>query len=269
MKKAAVFILSAGLLLGAGCGREIRIAGRMPDGGDRQASTTKARASLAIIEPTEQADSGTRPPAFNILTRSLDRKTDLFKVEAKLPELKGLLDEAAQDRFNETMRADTATSVQAFADYFDDVDKEEYKKTFQCFYEMDFRTVSHGHYLSVIMSGGEFTGGAHPAAIYRTYVFDLKDGKFLELRDLFGSGADYLTELSSSTLAEISKLDIGDADWNRSGTAPQAENFRFFWLADDGLHILFPPYQVASYAEGEHEIAIPYDEFPDLTGKIR
>lgn len=197
---------------------------------------------------------------FTVGSAEFKEKTDLHEISAKYPVLSGLAEAAAQKLFNDTMRADAATSVRVFIGYFDDVDEEEYRKSFRCFYDMDFAATTTGHYLSIIMTGSEYSGGAHPAAIYRTYVFDLAAGKFLALQDLFEPGSDYLNLLSSSALGKIAKLNIGDADWNRNGTAPQAENFRFFWLADDGLHILFPPYQVASYAEGEHEVVLPPGE---------
>lgn len=264
MKTYLMTPLMAALLCGVGCAPSGPSA-TPPSGTDDGRTVREAATGISPTSTPEvpgmvygTSTAQTVQPQPTIGTEELKEKTGLYEITAKFPVLAGLADDAAQKTFNDRMRADATTSVKAFKDYFEDVDRQAYLKDFQSFYEMDFKTVASGRYLSVIMTGSEYSGGAHPAAIYRTYVFDLAGGKFLELEDLFAPGSDYLAELSSSTLAEIAKLGIGDAAWNKNGTAPQAENFQFFWLADDGLHILFPPYQVASYAEGEHEIMIPF-----------
>jgi len=268
MRKRLLLASLASLICGAGCPS----ASPPPSASLPQADVVQtavgglATTSGAVFSAQVNGASTdqTASPRYSIRTAEIKESSNLYEATAKFPEISGLADTATQAAFNSKIREDAAAGIKEFAGYFEDVDREEFLKAFRCFYEMDYRTVAHGRYLSVVMEGSEFAGGAHPAAIYRTYVFDTEAGGFLTLGDLFKPGSDFLTEISSSTLAAIAKLDIGDADWNKSGTSPQTDNFRLFWLAEDGLHILFPPYQVASYAEGPHEVTIPFRGLENL-----
>jgi hypothetical protein len=122
---------------------------------------------------------------------------------------------------------------------------------------------------SVVMGGGEDTGGAHPNPYYDTLVFDLATHKVLQLEDVFASGVDYAAFLSTTCLEDLRKrhaneiYDMGDL--LMSGAGPTKENFQTFYLSDAGLVILFPPYHVAPYAAGPIEVLIPY---ASLKGKL-
>jgi len=116
------------------------------------------------------------------------------------------------------------------------------------------------------------TGGAHPNAFFRTTTFNAQ-GDELALDELFIAGAAYLPRLSSEAqtlvLAELGRRAGGEvtpemADTVRMGTAPSPEAIQFFYLKSDGLHLLFPPYQVAAYAAGSFDVAIPFDNLQDI-----
>lgn len=115
------------------------------------------------------------------------------------------------------------------------------------------------------------TGGAHPNAFYRTATFR-ESGEELLLEDLFVSGAPYLTRLSEEAypmVVEVLRARVGGEvtpdmeDTVRIGTSPSPEALQFFYLKDGELHLLFPPYQVAAYAAGSFDIAIPLSELQD------
>lgn len=207
--------------------------------------------------------TGTKKADYRIETKELKQTAKLYDVNVEYPVMTGLTDAKIQDEFNRTVSLDVASGVNAFVDYFKDVDPVEFAKIWHGDYTIEFTTAKHGRYLSVVMLGDEFTGGAHPLEIYRTYVFDTIDGKFLELKDLFKPGTKYLDSLSAIAYAEISKRNVGEPEWNKSGTAADEKNFRFFSLDDKGLNLIIPPYQVASRAEGEQDVLI---SFAKLTG---
>lgn len=137
--------------------------------------------------------------------------------------------------------------------------------------------VEYKPYLSARTASFEFdiylnTGGAHPNAFYRTLVLD-KQGKEVALADLFVPEAPYLERLSSESytrvLAELgeragSEVTPDMEETVRIGTSPSPEALQFFYLTDDALHLLFPPYQVASYAAGSFDIAIPLTALADI-----
>lgn len=132
----------------------------------------------------------------------------------------------------------------------------------------DVRTpLKTAHLVSTIVTWQEFTGGAHPNSFYSTYAFDLDQDKLLTIFDCFMPGTPSTTALGALSMltradlmsrADMDKLFIDD------GTAPTADNFKEFALTPDGLLILFPPYQVAPYADGPQEVMIPWDKLSSL-----
>jgi hypothetical protein len=116
------------------------------------------------------------------------------------------------------------------------------------------------------------TLGAHPNHFYRTFTFDM-DGNEIALEDLFVPGSSYLTRLSEEAftrvLDELTTRAGGEVypemeDTVRMGTAPSPETLQFFYLTETDLHLLFPPYQVAAYAAGSFDIAIPLSELENI-----
>ena len=116
------------------------------------------------------------------------------------------------------------------------------------------------------------TGGAHPNSFFRTATFNQQGGE-LALEDLFLPEAAYLSRLSdeaySRVLVELGRRVGGEvtsdmADIVRLGTAPSPEALQFFYLEDREIHLLFPPYQVAAYAAGSFDIAIPFSVLRDI-----
>ena len=221
------------------------------------------KTDTAVFADVMKTFSFVTPGSYDVMTQNIQQKTKLYDVDADYPEVAGLDNPTAQDTFNQTIQLDMASSVKVFADYFKTADPKLFPKIWRGDYTLRFATSQHGKYLSVHMNGDEFTGGAHPAQIYKTFVFDTQSGQFLTLKDIFKPDTAYLKILSDYALPEITKRNIGDRDWNQTGTAPTAQNYQYFWLADDGLHLLFPNYQVASYAEGPQEVVVPYSALDD------
>ena len=137
--------------------------------------------------------------------------------------------------------------------------------------------IEYKPYISGSFTSYEFdiyldTGGAHPNAFYRTATFGTA-GEELLLENLFVQNAPYLPRLSEEAytrvLAELRRRTGGEVtpnmeDGARLGTAPSPEALQFFYLSDGSLHLLFPPYQVAAYAMGSFDVAIPLSELRDI-----
>jgi hypothetical protein len=136
---------------------------------------------------------------------------------------------------------------------------------------MDYKSYAWNNTVSFVYTVYMDTLGAHPNGFYSTYVFD-QNGKPLTLGDLFLPDSKYLDRLSGLAYAEVLaqlKDKAGDvtpemADEVRVGTAPTPETLQFFYLQDDTLHLLFPPYQVAAYAAGSFDATIPLSEISDI-----
>lgn len=110
------------------------------------------------------------------------------------------------------------------------------------------------------------TLGAHGNTTFKTFTFDVRSGALLSLSDLFLSGADYLSKLSSLSRSALT-ASLGDAlntPMLDDGTTPQADNFADFFLDNRDLVILFAPYQAAPYAAGPQTVRIPLSELSDI-----
>ncbi|MBD3252024.1 DUF4163 domain-containing protein [Candidatus Uhrbacteria bacterium] len=114
--------------------------------------------------------------------------------------------------------------------------------------------------LNVLLTGSEYTGGAHPNALYQSYLFDGENRtlitlpEYLETRD----------ELSMGEVVEAARQQLeaheylgDDKEWIRTGTEPKPENYGVVALNDQWLTVIFPPYQVGPYAAGPQEVEIP------------
>jgi hypothetical protein len=141
-------------------------------------------------------------------------------------------------------------------------------------------------FVSVSANGSSDTGGAHPAPIVASFNLHTSDGELIALSDLFSDAGAAFDALSAEARRQLegrfeAKLretlpekDQAGAlkdmrDRVERGTAAKVENFSVF-LVDGldakaiGLTLIFPPYQVASYAEGTQQVEVPAKVFYKL-----
>ncbi|MDQ3820724.1 MAG: DUF3298 and DUF4163 domain-containing protein [Acidobacteriota bacterium] len=105
-----------------------------------------------------------------------------------------------------------------------------------------------------------YEGAAHPLHSTEAFNYDLNAGKELNLADLFKPNSGYLNLISKYSIDDLKKQ-LGpdpDTDWIEKGAGPSEENFGSWTVSRKGLEIMFDQYQVASYAEGPHEVLIPF-----------
>lgn len=120
-------------------------------------------------------------------------------------------------------------------------------------------------YITVKIDSAWDMGGAHPIPYIETLCYDLQADKSLVLTDIFKQDSNYLellSELCKDALL-INNPSLTDV-LDEGGLSPDVESFSRFALTDDGLMIFFPPYQVASYADGEQSVVLPYSELSEL-----
>ena len=144
-------------------------------------------------------------------------------------------------------------------------------------------------FVSVLASGSEFTGGAHGLPIQASFNWHRTDAKLVTLAELFNDPDAALRALSDETRRQLEgRLEVKLRDetasmsdkqaasyskemksWIEKGTEPVAQNFDVF-LVDGldtqaiGLTFIFPPYQVASYADGAQQVEVPAKVFYKL-----
>ena len=124
----------------------------------------------------------------------------------------------------------------------------------------DYKDITHVYMLTYA-----YTGGAHYTRDDTSLYYDNKTKEFVDLKYFFKDDEAF-KKLSSIAYYYVLKLEDKTFDelWVKRGTDPTIDNYRHFNFKDEGLEILFPPYQIASWADGEIKITIPYEEINDL-----
>jgi hypothetical protein len=134
-------------------------------------------------------------------------------------------------------------------------------------------------FISVLVSGSSFTGGAHPNPLTASFVAHTADNRLVAIGDLFADQTAALKILSDEARAQLAgrfeaqlrdQIGEGDAltkalkdmrEWVERGTEPKPENFAVY-LVDGleskaiGLTLVFPPYQVAPYVDGAPQVEV-------------
>jgi hypothetical protein len=109
--------------------------------------------------------------------------------------------------------------------------------------------------LSIRFESSRDTGGAHPNQGFASFVFDLPSQTVLGLGDLFRNlpaALGLLSELAARRMELVL-----DGHVFPEGNEPKAENFAVFVLDGQDLVFTFPPYQMASYADGAQTLRVP------------
>lgn len=112
-----------------------------------------------------------------------------------------------------------------------------------------------------------YTGGAHYIREDKSFYIDENGNEknlsyFLKSRDAIKE----LSELSYHYIVEYGKVKelSFNEDMVKDGTSADFDNFQHFSFKDKGLELLFPPYQVSCWADGEIRIVIPYEDLENL-----
>jgi hypothetical protein len=215
------------------------------------------RVSVTASSPSAERNAATvrfAPRQINEANRRLR-----YTVKARYPQAVGAGD-ARLARLNEELRNLVTKEI------------ADFKKDFQ---RPEGRTGSMGSYLetsyvvelassdlvSVLFGVSSFyEGAAHPQHYTRVLNYDLKSGKQLALADLFKANSNYLALISDYAVRALTKelAPDADAEWIQTGAGTKEENYKSWNMSPKGLQVTFDPYQVASYAQGEHVVVIPY-----------
>lgn len=139
-------------------------------------------------------------------------------------------------------------------------------------YELLIQTEVHKNkdILYITVLNNTYTGGAHYIKDYYNLYYDIKEDKLVDILHFFKDDNSFnkLYKLAHYYVLEYANANNKNFDeaWVRRGTEPKLENYDYFTFSNKGLNITFKPYQVASYADGEIKITIPYEE---LSGIIK
>jgi hypothetical protein len=211
-------------------------------------------------------------------------KTAQYRIAISIPDLP-----AAAKPLADALRATADDAKRQFLQALPDPDAESRPSAQSFALQIDFTVAARtAAFTSVRETGDVDTGGAHPAPIEGSFVFDRKARRVITLDDLFANpdGArKALADFARATLARRLLANApkpgeaspaADREWKTNtqqmldyGTKPTNVNFALFVVragadeaaASPGLTLVFPPYQVAPYSAGTQTVDVPASVF--------
>lgn len=214
----------------------------------------EASASLPLI----QRGGGSTIRFAPKFIRGANRKLR-YTIKAKYPQAIGARDERLV-KLNQDLKSFIEGEVNAFKKDFQAPEQRTFSmgSSFDSGYAVTLASndlVSIAFYIDTY-----FEGAAHGNHNTLVFNYDLSTGKMLKLSDLFKPNSNYLDVISNYAIKALKK-ELGpdpDSDWIQNGAGPKEENYKSWNISRKGLEVTFDAYQVASYAEGPHEVIIPY-----------
>lgn len=126
---------------------------------------------------------------------------------------------------------------------------------------------SSGTLDGMIVQEYAFTGGAHGGVSIAPFMYD-EAGHDLRLEDLFVDGAPYVERIAQAVVprlkADLETNQIFNQEMFDAGTKADEGNYMLFSLDDSSITFYFNQYQVAPYAAGIRQVAVPLSEFSDI-----
>lgn len=148
--------------------------------------------------------------------------------------------------------------------FIDNVQKLELTNDAKYEFKTDYQVNEMDDTVGVHLQVYEYTGGAHYIRNDKSYYYDKKNNKLVTILD-FLEGEEALERLGNIAFYYVMQysqkhnLDFNQ-DMVKAGLKSEPLNYEYFNFEEDGLKLVFPPYQVAYYAAGEVSIKIPYQE---------
>jgi hypothetical protein len=128
----------------------------------------------------------------------------------------------------------------------------------------DFELV--GNILSIPMEYYTYTQGAHGISITAFLNYDISTGKEIVIKDIFLEDPNYLQLISDYAKNELmvklvdGENPMSDASWVKDGIKPVQDNYEGnIGFSQEGIVVVYQPYQVAAYAAGPQTVLVPYD----------
>ncbi len=197
-----------------------------------------------------------------------DSQSPLYKITTQTPSLTGS-DDPRVKNFNSEM---TTLVNKAVADFKQNLVTMNLTPVPEgSSFDVQYKLLSPpGNTLSLKFdTEGYVSGAAHPYHLSQTANYDLEQGKYLVLGELFLPNSSYLETIAAYSTAQLKSRNIGFDSGFTQGAEPTPDNYRNWNITADGLLITFDEYQVAAYAAGPQTVDVPYSELKGLIDRQR
>ena len=201
--------------------------------------------------------------AATITIDAIEYETDTATVYVERPEFSFMKNHELMDELNDAYEDEVDSALVAFDTLSQDGAQLNggNKYVFEIHQDVKY---NENDFISVVSDTYQYTGGAHGSSVWSARNIDTLTGAEVLLSDLFEDN-NYKTVLDRLIEQEVTEHPEDYSDlWEK----PQIKesNQRDFYISDDGLVILYQPYDLSYYARGFVEFTIDYD---DISGYLK
>jgi hypothetical protein len=217
---------------------------------------------VAMNTPTENSGN----EGASLETASTIEETDKIVTNLNVPVLKNLSSEAVQEQVNALWENEALKFKQEIAQLASEdttIDTVEPKDPYEATstYKLG---ILKPEFISLYVDYYSYTRGAHGSTDRVAYNIDLLTGKQIALSELFVQDFDYKIFINDIIKAEI-QADQGSYFENDAQAFKEITADQQYYINENNLVIYFDLYEIAPYATGIPEFAIP---LADLQGKL-
>ncbi len=122
------------------------------------------------------------------------------------------------------------------------------------------------HILSTSLHSYSYMGGAHPNTYNKFINYDIKNGKTLQLDDIFVNYQSKLRQLVMDDLKKQSEAPLSK-DLKDIGFFVSDKEFKLsnnYYITPDGIHFYYNTYEIASYVQGDFYVSVPFTAINNL-----
>lgn len=209
-----------------------------------------------------------KPTTFNTLVISEEMKYDgvtVLNYRIEYPEF-------VSDTYKKTIRAvnkyykDKALALQnnfrtklyqmAVDQYLDDIKNGFPVRVFEALQTFKV-TYNKACIISIYFDNYQYTGGAHGLTVRSSQTWNLKTGKMIKLRELYGCSGNYKSYIKRKVIEQISENPDTYFE-NYEELVEQTFDVNNFYCTPQGVVVYFQQYDIAPYASGIREFLLPY-----------
>jgi hypothetical protein len=193
--------------------------------------------------------------------------------DIRYPEIKGMVNEEAQKTINGNFKriAEQTECQGTPKDAKVPADKNSSASSVSHHYEITFESPA---ILGLRFTDWGYTGGAHGNGSVEGVIIDLEKGMLLSIGDIFNPKQlpavnQAIYDALSSSIEEAFREQLE----SRKDTFIEKDSCQgcALTLMPDGVHIVFQTYELASFAEGNKEVAIPkkFISYPAIVSNLK
>lgn len=120
--------------------------------------------------------------------------------------------------------------------------------------------------LGFVRTASTFVGGAHPNTYFEAFSYDVQTGEEIKLDDLLQDKEGFENALKECIKAYPDSSELYE-EWEETvhKDVYEIDGYHLIWsLTNDGIQVIFGPYELSYYAFGDVTVTVKYDDYPEV-----